>query len=327
MPIRTPYLLRGLALFMVLVLGLFLLVAAAGTTLAKSQPGGAASQVAFYAPSHDGTPEGTETEQPEGTETERPEGTETEHPEATETEHPEGTETEHPEGTETEHPEGTETEHPRGTETEHPRGTETKQPGFTPTTTTTPGAANVPGTGARVFPETGKAVTGVFLNYWNKNGGLMQQGYPISAPVRQTSSVNGQSYVMQYFERAVFEYHSENAAPYNVLLSQLGTFRYNAKYPNAAPNQVANRTNGHFFPETKHWVGSVFWQYWQQHGGLMQQGYPISDEFSEVSALNGKRYTVQYFERAVFEYHPENRPPYDVLLSQLGTYHLQQRNK
>jgi hypothetical protein len=31
-------------------------------------------------------------------------------------------------------------------------------------------------------------------------------------------------------------------------------------------------------------------------------------------------YTVQYFERAVFEYHPENQPPYDVLLSQLGTY-------
>jgi carboxyl-terminal processing protease len=31
---------------------------------------------------------------------------------------------------------------------------------------------------------------------------------------------------------------------------------------------------------------------------------------------------VQYFERAVFEYHPENEPPYDVLLSQLGKYRL-----
>jgi hypothetical protein len=40
----------------------------------------------------------------------------------------------------------------------------------------------------------------------------------------------------------------------------------------------------------------------------------------ETSQLDGKPYTVQYFERAVFEYHPENQPPYDVLLLQLGTY-------
>ncbi|MFL5735444.1 MAG: alpha/beta fold hydrolase, partial [Chloroflexia bacterium] len=39
--------------------------------------------------------------------------------------------------------------------------------------------------------------------------------------------------------------------------------------------------------------------------------------------LNGKPYTVQYFERAVFELHPENAAPYDVLLSQLGTFQNQ----
>jgi hypothetical protein len=53
---------------------------------------------------------------------------------------------------------------------------------------------------------------------------------------------------------------------------------------------------------------------------LAQQGYPISDEFTEVSDLNGQPYTVQYFERAVFEDHPENQPPNDILLSQLGTF-------
>ena len=63
-----------------------------------------------------------------------------------------------------------------------------------------------------------------------------------------------------------------------------------------------------------------FLAYWQSHGGLAQQGYPISEEFLETSALNGLPYTVQYFERAVFEYHPENQPPYNVLLSQLGTF-------
>ena len=52
----------------------------------------------------------------------------------------------------------------------------------------------------------------------------------------------------------------------------------------------------------------------------MQQGYPISDEFTETSAMDGKPYTVQYFERAVFEDHPGNDVKNRVLLSQLGTF-------
>jgi hypothetical protein len=76
------------------------------------------------------------------------------------------------------------------------------------------------------------------------------------------------------------------------------------------------------YPQTGKTVCGRFLQYWQQHGGLAQQGYPITNQFIEVSDLNGKSYTVQYFERAVFEQHPENAAPYDVLLSQLGTFQL-----
>jgi hypothetical protein len=74
------------------------------------------------------------------------------------------------------------------------------------------------------------------------------------------------------------------------------------------------------FTQTGHKVCGTFLVYWNTHGGLIQQGYPLSEEFTETSDLNGKPYTVQYFERAVFEMHPENQPPYDVLLSQLGTF-------
>src|SRR5204863_7876013 len=43
-------------------------------------------------------------------------------------------------------------------------------------------------------------------------------------------------YTMQYFERAVFEYHPENkGTPYEVLLSQLGTFRFRAQYIYPSP--------------------------------------------------------------------------------------------
>jgi hypothetical protein len=79
------------------------------------------------------------------------------------------------------------------------------------------------------------------------------------------------------------------------------------------------------FPETGKTVCGTFLTYWQQHGGLAQQGYPISGEFSEISDLNGQAYTVQYFERAVFEMHPENQPPNDVELSQLGTFRFKQK--
>lgn len=79
------------------------------------------------------------------------------------------------------------------------------------------------------------------------------------------------------------------------------------------------------FTETAKQVCGRFLQYWQQNGGLTQQGYPLSNEFVEVSELNGQPYTVQYFERAVFELHPENQPPYDVLLSQLGRFQFERK--
>ncbi|MBX6341055.1 MAG: hypothetical protein IRY97_01245 [Thermomicrobiaceae bacterium] len=68
-----------------------------------------------------------------------------------------------------------------------------------------------------------------------------------------------------------------------------------------------------------------FRSYWRAHGlefgdagysyreSLALFGYPISEEFQQ----NGV--TVQYFERARFEWHPENPDPYKVLLGLLGT--------
>jgi len=182
-------------------------------------------------------------------------------------------------------------------------------------------APSIPGSGSQAFPETGKAVKGIFLDYWRSNGGLTQQGFPISDLITEKSDLDGKTYVVQYFERAVFEYHPEQSDPrFQVLLSQLGTFQYRKKYPNGAPNQRPSTINPRRFNETGKTVGGKFREYWEKNGGLAQQGLPISDEFVEKSDLNGREYLVQYFERAVMEYHPENQAPYDVLLSQLGTF-------
>ncbi|MDQ3927592.1 MAG: hypothetical protein M3328_00440, partial [Chloroflexota bacterium] len=86
-----------------------------------------------------------------------------------------------------------------------------------------------------LFRETGRSVCGDFLDYWQQNGGLPQQGYPISGQIQEESELDGQTYNVQYFERAVFEYHPEKEPPYRVLLSQLGTLRYRARYGSTAP--------------------------------------------------------------------------------------------
>ena len=184
-------------------------------------------------------------------------------------------------------------------------------------------SVSLPPVAPLLFSQTGKSVREPFLGYWQTHGGLAQQGYPITEEMTEKSDTDGKYYRVQYFERAVFEYHPENPAPYNVLLSLLGNFRYKNKYSGAggAPGQQPDTSQGSvLFTQTGKRLGGRFLQYWQTHGGLAQQGYPISDEFDEKSDANGKTYRVQYFERAVFEYHPENRPPFDILLSQLGTF-------
>jgi hypothetical protein len=170
------------------------------------------------------------------------------------------------------------------------------------------------------FPETGKTVSGKLLTYWQAHGGLAAQGYPITEQMQERSEIDGKTYALQYFERSVLELHPENRPPYDVLPSLLGVFRYRERYPNGAPGQKPNDSpDSIIFPETGKRLGGGFLNYWRENGGLTLYGYPISDEFVEKSDLDGKTYTVQYFERVVFEWHPENKPPYNILLSQLGT--------
>ncbi len=72
------------------------------------------------------------------------------------------------------------------------------------------------------------------------------------------------------------------------------------------------------FKETGKCLRGAFLNYWFWHGGLMQFGLPVTGELTETLA-DGKTYTVQYTERARFEWHPENADPrYRVLLGRLG---------
>ncbi|MFN8514277.1 MAG: N-acetylmuramoyl-L-alanine amidase [Chloroflexia bacterium] len=124
--------------------------------------------------------------------------------------------------------------------------------------------------------------------------------------------------VVQYFERARFELHPENAAPYDVLLTLLGSAALgNRAERGASPAPCSSACE--LFPPTRHTLRGVFRRYWLGGGGLPVFGYPLTEEFTEVNPADGKSYTVQYFERARFEHHPEyGGTDYEVLLGHLG---------
>ncbi len=170
------------------------------------------------------------------------------------------------------------------------------------------------------FPQTGHNVSGKFLNYWRTNGGLATYGYPLTEPQMEVDPETGQTFLTQWFERNRFELHPELAGTrYEVLLGLLGKdLRREALKTNPAYGPTQPASGETFFNQTGHNVKGGFLAYWQQKGGLERFGYPISEEVQEVDPETGRTFQLQWFERARFEYHPENQPPYDILLGLLG---------
>jgi hypothetical protein len=175
--------------------------------------------------------------------------------------------------------------------------------------------------GSIYFPETQHNLGGAFYTYWKNNGGLAIFGYPLTEEFKEESPTEpGKIYTVQYFQRNRFEYHPEKAGtPYEVLLGLLGVqLTQGRNFPKVPP--VPNTSDLYYFPETNHTLSGAFFKYWKTYGGLPIFGYPISQEFQEKNPDDGKTYTVQYFERNRFEYHPENKGTrYEVLLGLLGT--------
>jgi hypothetical protein len=184
---------------------------------------------------------------------------------------------------------------------------------------TRPAAAPpLPGAGV-CFSAVPYCLRGVFADYWTKNGGLDQFGYPITPEVVEQQG--DKTYTVQYTERARLEWHPENAPPYNVLLGLLGNTLVSGRLTEAPFQAQPKSTAAGFqwFAETQHNVGPPLLAYWQGHGGLPVFGLPRSEAFDERNAADGKVYRVQYFERNRIEYHPDNKgTKFEFLLGLLG---------
>ncbi|HMP41909.1 MAG TPA: hypothetical protein PKA05_16130, partial [Roseiflexaceae bacterium] len=191
----------------------------------------------------------------------------------------------------------------------------------------TPAAAQ---TAERCFPETGFCISGRIREFWEQNGGLPVFGFPIGP--QQVQTIEGKSLEVQQFERNRLELHPENARPFDVLLGRLGADRLAQQgrdWQTVFPESDA-QAGCRFFSETGHNVCGNILTAWRASGleidgrpgkteseSLALFGLPLSDIVTETLS-DGKQYQVQWFERARFELHPENQPPYNVLLGLLG---------
>lgn len=175
--------------------------------------------------------------------------------------------------------------------------------------------------GERCFlAETGFCVRGRFQAYWEAHGGLALNGYPISAEFNEVLE-DGRPYAVQYFERTRLEYHPEiRDTTAQVLVGQFGR-RVHPPDPSAIPDATQI-----WFPQTGHNVPTDFYRYWSDGGGLAQFGLPLTEPFMQ-RLEDGKTYQVQYFERARFEWHPENPAPYAILLGQFGRMMLSEAQR
>ena len=175
------------------------------------------------------------------------------------------------------------------------------------------GAARPVAAGERTcFNETGFCAENAFLDFWRSHGSTEILGLPVTQPF-----VDDRGLIVQYYERAIMEFHPENGPEYQVLLTLLGDTRL-GDHPERVAPPVSCPGSCNTFAETNHTLRGTFLSYWMTNGGLAVFGFPLTEEFQEVNPSNGEVYTVQYFERSRFEHHPANKAPYNVLLGHLG---------
>ncbi len=182
----------------------------------------------------------------------------------------------------------------------------------------------------RCFSATGYCISGEIAAFWEQNGGLTVFGYPITPLQRE--QIEGEPIDVQWFERHRLELHPSLPPPYRVQLGRLGVERLAQQGRAALQGAGAPPAQGcRLFPETGHSVCGDLLRAWMSAGvetngrpgksnsaHMALFGLPLTDEQPEALS-DGRTYTVQWFERARMEIHPELPARSRVLFGLLGS--------
>jgi sortase (surface protein transpeptidase) len=160
------------------------------------------------------------------------------------------------------------------------------------------------------FPETGHCAGGAFFDFWRTHGQVPVLGFPVGHPV-----VDETGRLVQYYERAILEWHPGELPPFQVQLALLGDRRLgNRPERHTPPDPSCPPASCRLATDTNHTVRDAFLTFWRENGGLPVFGLPLTESFDEVQSPGQVR-RVQYFERARFELDPADG---SVLLGRLG---------
>ena len=171
--------------------------------------------------------------------------------------------------------------------------------------------------GGRYFSETGHWVDGEFLEYYESTPNA---AFLYGAPISHEFNDPGNGVRVQYFQRARLEYHPESQVGERVALTMLGIQLYEPGEPAAVPafSPACDAVEGNPFGVFN--ICYSFLDFYNEHGGLEQFGYPISNlEYHNERMM-------QYFEYARIEWYPEYRPGSQITLGNLGQIDFKHRN-
>lgn len=175
-----------------------------------------------------------------------------------------------------------------------------------------------------------------FATYWQANGGLPVFGYPLGAARQERNPDLQTDLPTQWTERRRLEAHPENKPPFDILLGRMGAERLLqlGRDPAQEGREAGPRAGCLWFETTGHNVcdqlpGLGFKSYWSSHGlndpkldaygrSLQLFGLPLTSPKLETNSA-GDTVLTQWFERARFEWHPDQPDAFKVLLGLLGT--------
>ncbi len=222
-----------------------------------------------------------------------------------------------------------------------------------------PAPAPPSGGDSEYFATTGHSVSGPFRRFFDSHGGLTVFGYPRTEPFQQqgwkvqwfqraefqfhpelagtpyevqlrllgTELTNGRDFSPAPPPTATpaptaTPVATTTATPQGSSTKHSTPTAKGAASHSPTPTATPTPSPVKYFPQTGHNLGFGFLQFYNANGGLDAFGYPISEEIQEAGP-DGKMGTIQYFQRARFEYHPEFAgTPYAVELGLLGDQYL-----